>query len=1448
MANETVSFEITANTENASKAITELQRKLNAMARIETTDKDTKAQQKVFAQMNKDLDGILEKEKDLGRHYTTYASRAKRVEKLTKEYEDQDVVLQKFIARQDELQAKSANGTITPAEVNELSRTTATVNNLTEKQAAQLKKINTAKRENEKLDRAGKNVLKQLVDKYGEIKSDESSVLGLKLEQVKGTEQAVASEGELDKEVNKTNSSLDKQAQSAKRAKSEFDKATNKSNRTKNIKQIVGETKNIEEQISNIEKRASKVLSQPMAPNKFTFGDLKRRKEELEDVRKAIESIGTPKELDDFYQRLTVELDRVKQGMTALHKETKTTNKDLVTSTKQVADTAEDTAKRIEALKEQAISAMSMPMNAGEMDRGDLDQRIKQLEQIQSEIKKLGIPAELKEQYNQLGDELVKLKQKKYELDKAIKTPIEPKVKIAEVKTLDGTLKEVASTTTQVDKAMQTDPATNNIAELLRRISALQEAKKTIESLNLPAGADATYNKIIQLLATLTGQVSEYKKKLTDTSKEHEKTKKTGTTFAKTLSSAFKSLKGSMSTLDRTTGKVKSSFDSMARSMKSNFKHMITNITKYVLGFRSLFFLVRRLRKYIGEGIQNMAQFNDGNNHVNESITRLLSSLLYLKNAWATAFSPILQFVTPMLERLIDKMAEVGNAFSRFLGSLLGTTTVFQAVKVDAADYADSLDKAAGSAGSAADKTKKLTDRLAAFDDLNVLGKDNDPDGTGSGGGGGLADAYEPDPNEMFTLIDVGKEVLEQFKQMWEDADFTELGKNLKYKLITALLTAQENLEEFKEPAYKVGKSIITFLNGVFGDKTIWVEAGKTLGKTVNVVSEFIRGLLENNEVDWGGGLASLINGFFASTDWETIRANIVLFATQFKDNVISFLKTLDWEGDNGIFEAFKSLGSAIGTAISETVGDAEFMGSLGDALGKLISAILITWKAILDQNDGDEIGNALYEFFASLIDAINWDTLAENLSGSLVLLLNAISKFSENLSEDDTFQQALSDFVENLDLDTVFEALGRNISSSTVAANSIGSVLAETLGNKDVVNKVTEGMKTLIESIDYNSMISSTVDFLGNLLGSALADPTLPIKIAIAIVEGLINGLSTALSQWLEGGYEWAEEAGLAKDGDGIGEQIVNGLIGGIAKAFEDDPLYNFFKEHFFDPTVKAIKDLFNIDSPSKEMETLGGYIGEGLLNGISNFMPNVEQIFTDFHEWLIGKWDEVKGDTYEKWVGIRTNVTEKAQELKDNAEEKVEALKTSLVGKWQEIKGSIYEKLVGIKTNVLEVFDQLKEGIKNPINGFIDIIEGMVNRVIDGINSLTSALNVLPDIQMTNPITGTEYTLGFTIPTLNPISIPRLAQGAVIPPNREFMAVLGDQSHGTNIEAPLDTIKQAVAEVIANNGNEEVINLLQQLITVVESKNLVIGDKEIGKANARYVNQQKLIRGTSI
>lgn len=61
---------------------------------------------------------------------------------------------------------------------------------------------------------------------------------------------------------------------------------------------------------------------------------------------------------------------------------------------------------------------------------------------------------------------------------------------------------------------------------------------------------------------------------------------------------------------------------------------------------------------------------------------------------------------------------------------------------------------------------------------------------------------------------------------------------------------------------------------------------------------------------------------------------------------------------------------------------------------------------------------------------------------------------------------------------------------------------------------------------------------------------------------------------------------------------------------------------------------------------------------------------------------------------------------------------------------------------------------------------------------------------------------------------SLPRLAQGAVIPPNREFLAVLGDQKNGRNIEAPESLLRDIYAE-----GNAETNALLQQLIKVMQN-----------------------------
>lgn len=126
-----------------------------------------------------------------------------------------------------------------------------------------------------------------------------------------------------------------------------------------------------------------------------------------------------------------------------------------------------------------------------------------------------------------------------------------------------------------------------------------------------------------------------------------------------------------------------------------------------------------------------------------------------------------------------------------------------------------------------------------------------------------------------------------------------------------------------------------------------------------------------------------------------------------------------------------------------------------------------------------------------------------------------------------------------------------------------------------------------------------------------------------------------------------------------------------------------------------------------------------------------------------------------------------------------------------WQGIKdifGGIWDGIVGF--------------LRAQINTIIGYINSMVSGVVSGINSVIGALNKLsftvPD--WVPGLGGKDF--GFNIRQVTAPRIPYLATGAVIPPNREFLAVLGDQKHGTNIEAPLDTIVEAFRAAMREGG----------------------------------------------
>lgn len=116
------------------------------------------------------------------------------------------------------------------------------------------------------------------------------------------------------------------------------------------------------------------------------------------------------------------------------------------------------------------------------------------------------------------------------------------------------------------------------------------------------------------------------------------------------------------------------------------------------------------------------------------------------------------------------------------------------------------------------------------------------------------------------------------------------------------------------------------------------------------------------------------------------------------------------------------------------------------------------------------------------------------------------------------------------------------------------------------------------------------------------------------------------------------------------------------------------------------------------------------------------------------------------------------------------------------------------------LDVIRGVRDTIKGIINAILDFIEFMVNNFVDSLNTMLNGLEKLATIN--NPITG-QTVWQLSIPDIPKLSIPHLADGAVIRGGDPFMAVLGDQRHGqTNIETPLPTMVKAFKQAMAESG----------------------------------------------
>ena len=155
----------------------------------------------------------------------------------------------------------------------------------------------------------------------------------------------------------------------------------------------------------------------------------------------------------------------------------------------------------------------------------------------------------------------------------------------------------------------------------------------------------------------------------------------------------------------------------------------------------------------------------------------------------------------------------------------------------------------------------------------------------------------------------------------------------------------------------------------------------------------------------------------------------------------------------------------------------------------------------------------------------------------------------------------------------------------------------------------------------------------------------------------------------------------------------------------------------------------------------------------------------------------------------------------------------------------------------------------LKSAVNGVITLLNSMISRLVSALNSVVSVANRLSfTVPSWVPSLGGKR-FGVNLPYVSAPQIPYLAKGAVLPAGKPFLAVVGDQRHGTNVEAPLSTIQEAVSLVMEDQtaailrGFEASVGVQREILQAVLG--IHIGDEVIGQAVNRYQRKMAVMRG---
>lgn len=532
-----------------------------------------------------------------------------------------------------------------------------------------------------------------------------------------------------------------------------------------------------------------------------------------------------------------------------------------------------------------------------------------------------------------------------------------------------------------------------------------------------------------------------------------------------------------------------------------------------------------------------------------------------------------------------------------------------------------------------------------------------------------------------------------------------------------------------------------------------------------------------------GGGTAGL------DTMFDTVDTDAL-------DGIWKMIADADWQG----------LGVTIGTKINEAFASIDWAG-IGATAGKGIDGVIKTLYYTLKTIDFKAIGKDLATLLNNAIENIDFSILGRLLVRKTLAALDFLIGFFTGLDYGD-IAKSISDFL---------------IGGFNEATEWLQSYDWKQLG-EFIVSAIVD----FFSNLDAGGIASSYVTFITNALLAALD-----------LLSGIVGSVCDGIYDYFKGYID-------DSDYGSVGNNIIMGILKGILDGLKG--IATWLWENVCKPIIDAVKTHFGIHSPSTVFAELGEFLMQGMLNGIKKIWEDIkawfDETFGDLKKFISEAWTSISKNTSEMWGGIAKIFTS----AWDNIKSVWDGVTGFFGGVWDGIKqvfgnvaqwfgdtfGGAWKAVKDVFSTGGAIFQGITEAIASTFRSIVNHIIGGINTVVSvPFNAINGALNGLRNFSIMG---ASPFSW---IPSVSVPSIPYLANGAVIPANHEFLAVLGDQKSGTNIEAPLSTIQDAMRTVMdERSGNADVVNMLATLIRVVQEKNLLIED--VGKAAVSYIVEE--------